>query len=46
MGSIYQDQADKETRAEIEELLTKRVDYGWTNIDADRFHYLMSTLKD
>lgn len=45
MSSIYKDKADQETLEEMEYLLKKRAEYGWTQVDADRYNYLESTLK-
>ena len=45
MSSIYQDQADEETKKEIEYLEEKKAIYGWTDVDAGRYNYLKSTLN-
>ncbi|HYG84540.1 MAG TPA: hypothetical protein VD907_06730 [Verrucomicrobiae bacterium] len=45
MSSIDKDKADRETIEEMEYLLQKRNEQGWTQQDADRYRYLESTLK-
>lgn len=45
MSSVYKDKADSETLEEMEYLLNKRAEYGWTQQDADRYKYLESTLN-
>ena len=46
MSSIYRDKWEQEAREEIEELLKKKVQYGWTQADADRYNYLLKELGE
>lgn len=44
MSSADRDKWIRESEEEIKELLKKRVDYGWSQKDADRYAYLVSKL--
>ena len=44
MGSIYREQWEAEAQKEIDFLLEKRVKYGWTESDTDRYHLLLKEL--
>jgi len=37
-------QRENQIKEEIEELEAKRVNYGWTQKDADRYNYLVSLI--
>lgn len=46
MSSIYRSQWEEEAREEINELLKKRIERGWTQSDADRYNYLIKELGE
>ena len=46
MSSIYRDKWEEEAREEIKYLLEKKANYGWTQIDADRYNYLLKELGE
>ncbi len=45
MSSVYRNQWEREVQREINELLEKKVMYGWTQADADRYNYLVRELE-
>jgi len=46
MSSIYRDEWEREAAEEISELLEKKISYGWTQRDADRYNYLLKELNN
>ena len=45
MSSIYRSQWEKEAEQELNELSKKKIHYGWTQKDADRYNELTKELK-
>ena len=45
MSSIYRDRFEKEAKEEIGHLERKRIEYGWTQKDADRYNMLKKELN-
>ncbi len=45
-GSAMDSNTEREIREEIEYLLEKRAQYGWTKKDAERYHYLKRLLGE
>lgn len=43
--SIHRDKWEREAQREIDELLDKKVQYGWTQKDADRYNELSKELS-
>lgn len=46
MSSIYRDSWEKEAKEEVAYLLSKRREYGWTQVDADRYNSLVRDLGE
>lgn len=46
MSSIYRLKWEESVREEIEYLLEKRAQHGWTQADADRYNYLKKELGE
>jgi hypothetical protein len=45
MSSIYRSQWEEQAREEIEYLVQKKQQSGWTEADADRYNYLIKGLE-
>jgi len=46
MSSIYRSQFEIEAEEELHELEEKKVNYGWTRKDAERYEYLSKELNN